>query len=208
MLKLIPVAALGVVFVAIGVADALRPAAGDSPVARSAQARLDAVPMTVGAWAGESVPVPPKHLRIAEAQAHLSRTYTRGRSGPAVSVLVLYGEPGPLGAHTPESCYAGSGFTQLGPAAVHRLARPDTALWLATFETPGVPPQAVRVAWGWGTGAGPWAAATNPRVELAGAGAVYKLYASRAVRPGPAADPDPIDDLLGVFLPAFDAATP
>ena len=204
MQKLIPVAALGAVFVALGVADALKPATGTSTAARVAQARLDAVPLTLGSWAGETTTVPAKHLQIAEAQAHLSRTYTRGRSGPAVAVLMLFGDPGPLGAHTPETCYAGAGYRPAAPAAVHALKTPGCEFWLSAFETPAAPPAVLRVLWGWGAGDGQWTASANPRVDLAGP--VYKLYAVRTVGAGPVADPDPADELLSLFLPAFDAA--
>ncbi len=205
MTKLWPVGLVVLVFGAVGMRTALKPSIGGGADAVAAQARLDAVPLALGDWAGVPTPVPPKQLRIAEAQAHLSRTYTHAKTGTAVSVLVLYGEPGPLGAHTPETCYAGAGFRQLGSPATYPVG--GSELWTTRFETPATPPAVCRVAWGWGTGT-TWRASASPRVDFAAGRRIYKLYAARTI---PAAGPDgtaadpPTDALLTLLLPALAA---
>ncbi len=191
-----PVAAIAVVFGGIGLSGALKPPRGQSADAAEVQARLDAVPATLGEWTATANVVPPKHLQIAEAQAHLSRTYSAaGR--PAVSVMLLYGEPGPLGAHTPETCYAGAGFRQLGAAAARDLA--GSAFWYARFETAAQPPAVLAAHWAWGTG-GDWQASENPRLDFAAYSTIYKLYVSHGVTRDDAARGPPPADFLANFL--------
>src|SRR5262245_53408152 len=82
--------------------------------AAAVQARMDKLPMTVGPWTGTTVTVPAEELKAAEVAAHLCRNYDTGPTGPAFNVKLLYGRSGPLGAHTPEVCFKGAGFQQLG----------------------------------------------------------------------------------------------
>ena len=197
-------AAVVAAFAAIGLAGVLRPAPGDSADARAAQARLNAIPLELGAWRGVGTEVPAKHLRIAEAQAHLSRTYTRPVDRAAVSVLVLAGAPGPLGAHTPQTCFSGVGYQSDGAAVEHRLPAGAGSLWLGRFSPPPPGGASCQVAWGWGDGRS-WVASNDPRFEFSGRNLLYKLYVSRGVGPAAAA-PGAVDEFLEVFLPAFAAA--
>ena len=192
-----PVAAIAIVFGGIGLSGALKPPRGQSADAAEVQARLDAVPRTLGPWAATTNAVPPKHLQIAEAQAHLSRTYTNPATRAAVSVMLLYGEPGPLGAHTPETCYVGAGYRQLGAATTRDLA--GSAFWVAHFETATQPPVTLAVHWAWGTGAD-WKASENPRLDFATHSRIYKLYVSAVLPPGPPAVRGPADDFAAAFL--------
>ena len=202
MRSLWPVAVVVVAFAAIGLTGALRPAPGDSADARAARAKLNAIPLQLGAWRGVATEVPAKHLQIAEAQAHLSRTYTRGAD--RVSVLVLAGAPGPLGAHTPRTCFAGVGYELDGVAAARRLRGGAGSLWVGQFSAPPPRGASCEVAWGWGDGTS-WVAAEDPRFEFARRNLLYKLYVSRGIGP-PATDSAAIDEFLAAFLPAFAAA--
>lgn len=204
MTKLWPVGLVVLLFGAVGMRSVLKTSADRGTDAVAVQARFDAVPLTLGDWAGVPTPVPAKHLRIAEAQAHLSRTYTQAGTGAAVAVLVLYGEPGPLGAHTPETCYAGAGFRQLGAPTSHPVPGRDAVLWATRFETPATPPAVCRVVWGWGTGS-EWRASEDPRVDFAADRRIYKLYAARTVPVSGLAEADPTTALLTRLLPALAA---
>lgn len=175
---------------------------------RAAAARLDRVPAAFGDWTGTDAPQEDKVLRAAEAVGHVSRVYRHGKTGAEVTVLLLCGPAGPIGAHAPEYCYAGNGYEPRGtPVAVAVADKSDPArvftYWSARFEkkppSPGVP---LRVCYAWGTD-GDWTAATNPRARFALRGALYKLYAVRAEPDPPAADPtaDPVHQFLTAFLP-------
>jgi hypothetical protein len=183
-------------FAALGLAnrwDAPRAAADATTI----QARLDAVPLRLGDWGGTPTAVDPGHLRVAEAKAHLSRTYRNG--GTAVTVLVLYGEPGPLGAHTPDVCYRSAGFRQAGRETRRAVPGADAELWTARFDGPGVPASALQVSWGWTAGT-EWVAADNPRVAFAGHAGIFKLYLARSIAPNAERTPDVDAEFLRVFL--------
>ena len=180
----------------------------DGASARDAAARLAALPTEIAGWAGQDTVVDSKQLKVAEAQAHLSRVYTR--DGRSVAVLVLYGEPGPLGAHTPEVCYGANGHQQLGRPFRTDVPGDAGSLWTTRFEAPGTPPSVIEVSWGWGDD-GEWAAADSPRVEFAGRAAIYKLYLSRRLPDGSAGDTPPsdfLDPLLAELKSCLSAPTP
>ncbi|OWK47516.1 exosortase-associated EpsI family protein [Fimbriiglobus ruber] len=202
-----PVAVVVVVFAAVGVYS-LKPQAGKAEAAVSIQTRLDQIPLAVGPWTGTPVVVPEKQLRIAEAQAHLSRSYLRSDNRASVGVLVLYGEPGPLGAHTPEVCYEGAGFRGLGSPYKYSPANDPSEFWTTRFETGGYPPAVVQVMWGWSTDGVVWKAAESPRLDFAGHARIFKLYLSRDVQPGAAVerDKDPTGGFLALFAKELQTA--
>ena len=197
-----PVAAVVVAFAAIGFAGALRPAPGDSAAAQLAQTRLHALPLSLGEWRGAATEIPAKHLQIAEAQAHLSRSYVRPRDGARVALLTLVGAPGPLGAHTPETCFAGAGYEREGVAARLDLPGGFGSLWRGHFCPPQSRGSAQEVLWGWGDGA-TWVAASDPRFEFAGRNLLYKLYVTSAA--GPAGSGGAAEEFLAALLPALAA---
>ena len=198
MRRMWPVAVVVLGFAALGVANALKAPVGRSAAAVETQARLDTFPRTLGPWAGTDSPVPEKQLQIAQAQAHLSRVYTRENPATSVSTLLLYGEPGQLGAHTPQVCFAGAGYKQVERETRITVA-PGAEFWTAKFETSSLPPSTMQVVWGWGAD-GEWKASDNPRLDFAGRSAIFKLYVSRAVpaaaRPGAA---DPLPEFTAAF---------
>jgi hypothetical protein len=95
-----------------------------------------------------------------------------------VSVLLACGRAGPLSVHTPETCYAGSGFEAAGDSVrdpVRAGKGPGTAeFWKAKFSKPGAG-QHLRVFWSWHARGG-WRAADSPRLSFAGLPALHKLY--------------------------------
>lgn len=176
---------------------------GDSEDIRAAAAKLDAVPAEVGSWVGTDSPIDPKILRVAEASGNVSRVYRNKSTGAMISVLILCGPAGPIGAHTPDICYAGAGYEMVGRPAKRSLALPGLAAgyWAATFakEAGNEPP--LEVCWAWGVD-GDWQPAEAPRREYALRAALYKFYASRHTTPADrTAKADPIADFLTVFLP-------
>lgn len=173
---------------------------------RAASAKLEGVPAAFGDWTSTESPMDEKVLKVAEATGHVSRIYTNRKNGVQVSVLLLCGPTGPIGAHTPEVCYAGNGFTMSGEPQKKSVTLPDNtaaAYWTVRFEKPRSTELPLRVCWMWGVG-GEWKASSSPRTEFALHGALYKLY---VVRPephslvAPDAGPDPTQVFLAAFLP-------
>jgi len=183
----------------LGVAawSALRPGAADSEAPAAATARLNAVPLTIGEWVGSESEINLKAMRVAEAEAYLSRTYRNRSEG--YTVMILYGSPGGLGAHDPKTCYAGTGFDQRGASAQYPLPGGRGELWNARFEREKAERAALDVYWGWGT-RGDWQAPDRPRLAFAGEGRIYKIYLQRAVAANAGAEPKPAGEFLGPFL--------
>lgn len=203
-----PVIVIVLAFGGLGVANLLRSPAVAGIAAADAQARLDAIPLAVGSWSGTVQAIPEKQLKVAEAQASLSRVYRREGVVP-VQVMVLYGGPGPLGAHTPEVCYQGAGFRQLGQAKVKSLTNAKADFWHGEFERGDLGTAVLNVYWGWGA-EGTWKASENARFDYAAYGTIYKLYASYAVPKSQRADTqaaNPLDEFLPLFLDQLDRAT-
>jgi hypothetical protein len=174
---------------------------------RASSAKLDAVPAAFGDWTSTELVMDEKVLQVAEAVGHVSRIYTNRKNGSQVSVLLLCGPTGPIGAHTPEVCYAGNGFAMSGEPRKQTVDLPGNtaaSYWTVRFEKkPAGTELPLRVFWMWGVN-GDWQAAANPRTEFALHGALYKLYVVRAEPHTPntsSTAPDPIQEFLAAFLP-------
>ena len=175
---------------------------------RAAAAKLDGVPPAFGDWISTEAPLDEKVLRVAEAAGHVSRSYTSRKNKAQVGVLLLCGPTGPIGAHSPEVCYAGNGYAMNGEPQKVTAALPDgtaAAYWSVRFEKkPPATEPPLRVCWMWGAD-GDWKASDNPRTDFALRTALYKLYVvryePRTLDGAPGAAADPIPDFLTAFLP-------
>jgi hypothetical protein len=178
---------------------------------REAAAKLAAVPPAFGDWTSTEVPMEDKVLRVAGAVGHVSRVYANRKNNWGVTVLLLCGPTGPIGAHEPRDCYAGNGYDMSGDPqrrAVGLPGGPTATYWSARFErkSAAAPDElALRVCWMWGTD-GDWRAATDPRAEYALRRALYKLYVSRTEARTPPSAPDSIEAFLTEFLPEVNRA--
>lgn len=164
-------------FAGVGIWNLRRNPAAESEAPSAAQARLNMLPVKIGDWSGTENDANPKAMLIAEAEAYLSRSY-RGPDG-AFSMMILYGTPGALGAHDPQTCYAGTGFEQVG--ASRRYPSKGWSLWNARFERTVPTKTSLDVYWGWGIG-GNWQAPDQARLEFAGQSRIYKIYLQQTIR--------------------------
>lgn len=203
MTRWLPLALIFVVLLGVVGYGLFRPAAEPSREPSDVQQRLNAIPRSIGDWVNQSDdPLTERTVNVGRFQAYLNRVYTRPRTGASVSVMVLYGEPGDIGAHDPAVCYAGSGWAldcapgkaRVGEADGGPIAPPE--LWSATFRRQE---SALRVYWGWGAN-GDWRAADNPRFTFARHRRIYKVYAQRVM---PNATPPAAPEPLAEFLPEF-----
>ena len=164
-------------------------------------AKLQDVPPAFGAWTSTENPVEPEILKKAEAVGSMSRVYENKNDRSKVGVLLLCGRSGPIGAHTPDICYAGLGFKMQGREL--RKTVGDSSYWTGKFEKQQG--EALMVSWAWSVD-GNWVAADNPRLEFIGHDALYKLYVTRGLsqseRSSPTAlEPDATQEFLNAFLP-------
>lgn len=176
---LLPIATAILLLVAAGVVhgvwtDRWQPAPDPTEVA----ARFDTLPRTVGDWQGESVEVNARDLH--GLTGYLLRRYVHRPTGDAVTVALMSGPPRVVSIHTPDACYAGSGFTVSTPAKHAVAGLPEPAdFWTAEMvRTRQAEQLRLRIFYGWSNG-GPWTAADTPRVTFAGTPTLYKLYLIR-----------------------------
>lgn len=202
MAKNITLGATLAIFLGVGLWNLLSAGPGNSETGTVVQARFAKLPMVIGQWQGEEVPVNEKHMKVSHAEAHLSRTYTNRISGDAVNVMILYGNPGDLGAHDPKVCYGGNGFDLAGNYA-KRSAAGDVPndFWAARFDKPPPNPAAFEVRWGWGTG-NDWQAPDSPRLAFARQSRIYKIYLQQTLRESSnsAQGTTPMEGFLPEFL--------
>ena len=190
-------------FLALGLGNALRSSESTSVSIREEQARLDAIPMAIGPWEGTTTSISEKELRIAEVRAHISRRYVRKNSNESLQVLLLFGTPGALGAHSPEVCYGGAGFRQTSPPHRRATASEHADFWSLRFETGGLPPEDLDVMWSI-CADGVWTAPDNPRLSLSANRHVHKLYVARTPKPNENRTQKNVsEEFLELFLQAF-----
>jgi hypothetical protein len=182
---------------------------GPSDDLKAAAARLANVPTTVGPWQSIENSMDERQLKVAEAVGHLSRIYTNKSTGASVTVLMLCGPSGPIGAHTPDICYVGSGFHMTGAQGRRLLKMPgeeQASCWTARFEKEGPGEHPIQVYWAWGVDGG-WSASDAPRIEFAKRMALYKLYVTRGAASASSdgspslATLDSVEEFLTLFLP-------
>lgn len=170
-------------------------------------ARLESVPMDIGAWKGTAVDVPTVDRQSAGGDACLARQYSDPNRGVTLLVVFLAGLPARISSHPPEACFPAAGYAMrptvtLGMPYGRDNRRAEFQTTLAMHEGP--PPSAVRIFWSWTAGQR-WSAPENPRWKFAHEAVLCKLYVIRETT-GAVADPagDPCVSFLNIFLPELD----
>ena len=163
--------------------------------------RLERLPMTIGAWHGTPVEVEsdPK----SGLAGLVARRYVHAKSGQAVTILLGCGRPGPVCTHTPDVCYAGSGFEVEKPQRF-KVPTGDAEFWTARFVKESETSRThLRIFWAWHGGES-WKIADNPRLSFAGEKVLYKLYLVREmVQSDEPLDTDACVEFMQELLPAF-----
>lgn len=173
---------------------------------RAAVARLETVPMTLGDWDGQPMPMDARERQAAGGSGYLVRRYVNRRTGSVVSLLIVCGPSGPVSVHTPDVCYEGAGYQRVGAVVKHSLPtaalRQPAEFWLARFRQEGAAvPGYRRIFWSWSTGKA-WRAADKPRFAFAHFPVLHKLYVTRRmVQPQEPVELDPCLDFLNLLLP-------
>lgn len=106
--------AAGMVMVIFGLGYRILAARLDTPLNMTpvSQEALDQLPMQIGDWTGQEVPVDASIVRATDTDAHVSRRYSRKNSFDSVSLWIASGvKARDLMPHRPEVCYTGAGWT-------------------------------------------------------------------------------------------------
>ena len=173
--------------------------------AAEAGAALERLPDRFGKWRVENVQGLSDNVRtMLEAEGYVVRSYRHEPTGAVVSLLLLVGPPGPIGAHTPEICFSGQGYAlqrERQPVALIASDKTRHELWLTTFRNSDLRAQSIRIYYGW-TAGGSWTATESPRLTYAGKPYLYKVQVSTLVPAGRLASPeDPARSFLEDILP-------
>ncbi|AMV27727.1 hypothetical protein VT84_25220 [Gemmata sp. SH-PL17] len=155
---------------------------GTSPHLERAIERLPQVPPNVGDWNGTDVPLEANDMARAGIRGWAFRVYKNSQTREEVSVLLVCGRGGPISVHTPDVCYAGAGYRQLADAATQEMKWDDGTTGtfrVARFGKPGIVPSQLEIYWTWSRDGHTWQAPNNPRLSLARAPALYKMYVIR-----------------------------
>jgi Protein of unknown function (DUF3485) len=208
MFRTLPVIVAVVMVAATGLAHGVWTARwSDEDAPREAAARLASIPLVAGEWNGTDLEMDPKVFKQTEASGALQRRYVNRRNGNVVTISLLCGRSGPISVHTPEICFPGAGFTEIGDAIRYSIpGDPDSKLWIRRFQKQAAVPVPVRVLYGWSTD-GTWQAPDSPRRAFAGSPVLYKLYLVRELpKSTESMEGDPAVDLLRVLQPQLRAA--
>jgi len=175
--------------------------------------RFTQVPLNIGEWEGEDLPVDEVVRKTAGAIGYVSRRYTNVTSGKQVVLWLIVGHSRDVTRHTPNICYPSSGFRQTGSQMLHSAELNDgteAKFYTAKFEKEDALSRSKeRVFWTFNhPDTNQWEAPDKgPRWHYGLAKAIYKLYFTSSVRP----DEDTIEDnvateFAAVMLPAINAA--
>jgi hypothetical protein len=206
MQRILVIASAAIVLIASGVVHGVWTDrwSDQGDLAESAQ-RLERLPIAIGEWHG--TPVEMESDANSGLAGMIARRYVHAKTGKAVTILLACGRPGPVCTHTPDVCYAGSGYEVEKPkrfalASVTAQAPPE--FWTARFVKERAAGKTnLRIFWSW-HGAQSWQVADNPRLSFAGEKVLYKLYLVREmIQPDEPLDGDACIEFMQDFLPAF-----
>ena len=148
----------------------------------------------------------PKELERAGAVGHVARVYRNQKTKSRVQTFVICATPHAASGHTPDRCYPAAGFEIAESEHRQTVTLADgrkAETFTGTFRKQG---QTIRVFWTYSVN-GDWLAPQIARIELAGADAVYKLYAiTDETRTQAAQSVQECVDFLATLLPALDEA--
>jgi hypothetical protein len=174
-----------------------------APETTEAFRRMKTVPLDLGDWHGEELPVKPGQAGAGVAGA-IQRRYVHRTSGKSVAIALVCGRFGPVSIHTPNVCYTASGFVVQQPRRVGDAGREfwtsDALKKSATDET------RQRIYWSWNNGHG-WKASSDARQGFAGSAVLFKLSVIRVMDgPEEGLKEEPCEQFMRDLLPALDRA--
>jgi hypothetical protein len=164
---------------------------------------------TIGDWKSDPLSLDPSQIAPAGISRYVARRYSRGSRGDELSVLLVWGRPGPLAAHTPVTCFQGAGSEMVGEPIRYVVNSGSSCgsaeFWMARFRHTGSPvPECLLVLWSWNAN-GAWQVVEDPRFSFAHCRALYKLYVVRRVpKSDVALDEGPGVEFLRALLPQLE----
>jgi hypothetical protein len=177
---------------------------------------LKQVPMKIGDWSGTDEKVEDVVRQTAGAVGYVSRNYRNTKTGEEVKLWLIVGHARDICRHTPNVCYASSGFKVRAEnnslQSIDVAGLPPAEFWTNTFlKEDSMGRQLMRVFWAWYSpeedGVVRWQAPKNPRWAFGNARALFKMYFIDEMRdPNETTDRSPCLRFAQEFLPVVDKA--
>jgi hypothetical protein len=175
--------------------------------------RFANVPKKIGDWTGIDIPVEEDVQERSGAVNFVNRRYTNSRSDVSVDLWLIIGHSRDIIRHTPDICYASSGFRQQGSILRHTIVYDgdeEASFFTSKFQKEDELIREVqRVFWAWNhPDIEKWEAPDKARYYYGmSTRTLYKMYFTSALT----SDQDTVEDspaaeFARLILPAIDAA--
>jgi hypothetical protein len=207
---------VGLTIVEINMTDRL---AGTNVSAEQRAELLKKVPVAVGDWRGDDLPVDEQIRKKAGAIGAVQREYHNVRTGEKVRLWLIVGHAREVSNHTPDICYPSQGFqARASGNSVYTMVftdQPKTDFLTNTFLRENATGQQLeRVFWNWynpmnkaNEGQVVWEAPSNARWHFGNTRALYKMYFTSSMRnPKETADESACVRFARDFLPEVNKA--
>jgi hypothetical protein len=173
----------------------------------AASARLDSLPLHVGAWDGHVVPMDQDAAWQDVVGHNVTVRYVNRLNGQGVIVYLACGRTSMMELHTPLECYASRGYQLLGTElSCHPDGAADgTEFCVANFsKSQGSIPDHLRVFWSWSAGQR-WLVTNSLGRTFRQQPFLYKLYVIRhMISPDEPLEHDPANQFMKEFLPVLE----
>jgi hypothetical protein len=174
---------------------------GPSPDLQAAVDKLTRVPQSIGDWHGRNDTLDERAIKTAGIEGYVFRHYENRLKDTTINVLLMCGRSGPLSVHTPDICYAASGYALQGKlesasVACGSVSGPAEFYFGSLSKANATGSTDLRIGWSWGADAR-WVTSANPRLSFARQAALYKLYVIQQTGP---ANESKSDQIVGEFL--------
>jgi hypothetical protein len=180
------------------------------------EALLNNVPMEIGDWQGEDLPVEEQVRKTAGARGYVSRVYRNSVTGEEVTIWLIVGHSRDVMRHTPDICYPSSGFKTRAPENSRHTfvfeGQPPADFYTNTFMKEDVTGRhLIRVFWSWykprDDGEVRWTAPKIVRLEIGNTPSLYKLYFTSNMRDGKeSTEESQCNKFAETFLPIVEKA--
>ena len=175
--------------------------------------RFALVPKKIGSWTGIDMPVEEEVQERSGAVNFVNRRYTHSENNHSVDLWLIIGHSRDIIRHTPDICYASSGFRQQGSLLRYTAyydGDKEARFFTSKFQKENeLVRQAQRVFWSWNhPDTRKWDAPEKPRYHYGMATrTLYKLYFTSTVSTSEdTIDESPAAEFANLILPTIDAA--
>jgi hypothetical protein len=145
-----------------------------TPRSPQAELAMPSIPEISGNWRSEPIK---SGITDEPNLRNITRKYTHNRFGRVLTVSLTLGPAGLTAQHTPDYCYTGSGYKEIGQTRQFNApGRTDQTggFRTAVFRKERGSAESLRILWAWSAD-GTWSSPALPELTFL-TGSLYKLY--------------------------------